>query len=554
MRAHWIAITSVLVVACDDTSSPPPSSSPDSGVADAAVDPADGALDPPDANVDPSVPTVVSIEPAADAIDVEPDGVIAVTFSTDMAPATIDATTFVVEAGGAPIAGTVTYASRVATFHPQRRLALRGAYRATVRRDVTDAAGTPLAAERTWSFAVRDGAWDAAGLVLAGDDGAARTRGGAVGIDAAGNATILFEHAGDVDAVRFDAATGWGAATRLAEPAEAPSLAVDDDGAALAVWRGGPAPDSISLFASAYTASWSAPMAVEDDDAYAHHVGYLPHVTVDPTGGMVAIWDQYDATGKEQIWVRRATPDAGWGAPVHLGAGVNPWVVVDPAGNATAAWMHPDNPDVYGYSIWASHAVAGGAWSEGAAIETEAGPSSRVRLAVDDDGDVTAVWDQAQSIWTSRYDPASGWGTAIALEDGRGFAGQPEVAARPDGSVLAVWYQLDTVVRVWARMYLPESGWGTPIELGLGASPVVGFDRAGHAIVLWSQGGDIWARRYVTGLGWGTQVDIDTDDDGESGSPRLAVGASGSAVAVWDRSVGPSMSGVPSRAWRAVFR
>lgn len=98
---------------------------------------------------DPTAPTVTGVTPVDGAIDAAPGAAITATFSEDMNAATITASTFTLDNG---IAGTVTYANRVATFTPTTALKGYTQYSATITTGVTDASGTALAENYSWSF------------------------------------------------------------------------------------------------------------------------------------------------------------------------------------------------------------------------------------------------------------------------------------------------------------------------------------------------------------------------------------------------------------------
>jgi len=119
----------------------------------------------------------ITTSPEDQSVGVDPRGVITATFSRDIAADTLNASTFLLSLDGTSVDGTVSYeaTTRVATFQPKTGLVLLGAYRATVTTGVTDAAGTPLAFDRAWSFSVRDGQWGAAQLLDTAD-----TAGGAL--------------------------------------------------------------------------------------------------------------------------------------------------------------------------------------------------------------------------------------------------------------------------------------------------------------------------------------------------------------------------------------
>ena len=104
-----------------------------------------------------TVPTVISTIPINGAINVPLNQKMIATFSEAMSPATITAPgTFTVapSAGGAPVAGTVSYvaAANTAIFTPAANLTASTHYTATITTAAQSAAGNPLAGNFAWSF------------------------------------------------------------------------------------------------------------------------------------------------------------------------------------------------------------------------------------------------------------------------------------------------------------------------------------------------------------------------------------------------------------------
>ncbi|MEZ4683722.1 MAG: DUF4082 domain-containing protein [Caldilineaceae bacterium] len=110
--------------------------------------------------VDTTPPTVVSVLPAIDAIDILTTTAVRVTFSEAVDPVTVNGTTFELrDAANALVPATVTYngATFEATLTPTTALAYATQFTATVRGGATDPrvkdpAGNALAANVLWSF------------------------------------------------------------------------------------------------------------------------------------------------------------------------------------------------------------------------------------------------------------------------------------------------------------------------------------------------------------------------------------------------------------------
>lgn len=97
---------------------------------------------------DTTSPTITATYPADGAVNVRVDTVITATFSENMQAASINDTTFIIQ--GVP--GTVSYASRTATFTPDSDLNSNTVYTATITTGAKDAAGNALKANYIWDF------------------------------------------------------------------------------------------------------------------------------------------------------------------------------------------------------------------------------------------------------------------------------------------------------------------------------------------------------------------------------------------------------------------
>jgi methionine-rich copper-binding protein CopC len=105
---------------------------------------------------DTTAPTIIATSPTNGATNVPVGTAVTVTFSEDMDPLTINATTFTLKTtvGSVAVAGVVSYnaATRVATFTPSANLAANTNYTATVTTGAKDTAGNALAVNASFSF------------------------------------------------------------------------------------------------------------------------------------------------------------------------------------------------------------------------------------------------------------------------------------------------------------------------------------------------------------------------------------------------------------------
>ena len=100
-------------------------------------------------------PTVTQQVPAQDAVAAT-NTQVTVTFSEEMAPASLNTDSFSLKTsvGDTPIAGTVSYVvgARTATFKPTSALPSNTAFTATVSSAVTDLAGNSMLSPKVWTF------------------------------------------------------------------------------------------------------------------------------------------------------------------------------------------------------------------------------------------------------------------------------------------------------------------------------------------------------------------------------------------------------------------
>ena len=102
---------------------------------------------------DTTPPAVGAVAPLSGATEVGMEANVSATFSEEVAPATVSAGTFTIEAqGGGAVAGTVSSSGPIATFDPSSPLAIGTTYTARITTGVQDLAGNPLPSDFSWNF------------------------------------------------------------------------------------------------------------------------------------------------------------------------------------------------------------------------------------------------------------------------------------------------------------------------------------------------------------------------------------------------------------------
>ncbi len=348
-----------------------------------------------------------------------------------------------------------------------------------------------------------------------------------------------------------------------------PQVAMDPDGSAIAVWRQSDGTrDNIWSNRFVPGQGWGNAQIIEADDAGS---GDAPQVAMDPSGNAVAVWRHHDGT-RYNIQANRFIPGQGWGTAEIIetddaGHAYSPQVAMDPSGNAVAVWYQRDGTR---NNIWSNRFVPGQGWGNAELIETDdAGSATSPQIAMDPSGNAVAVWSQNDgtryNVLSNRFVPGQGWGTPALIEtDNAGNIFDPQVAMDPSGNAVAVWRQSDgTRDNIWSNRFVPGQGWGSAelIEddnAGSAAFPQIAMDPSGNAVAVWRQSDgtrdNILANRFVPGQGWGNAALIETDNTGDASTPQLAMDSSGIPVAVWRQSDGTrnniwSNRFVPGQGW-----
>jgi hypothetical protein len=174
------------------------------------------------------------------------------------------------------------------------------------------------------------------------------------------------------------------------------------------------------------------------------------------------------------------------------------------------------------------------------------------QITLDAAGNAIAVWAQfaatSLDVWVNRYTAGGAWGTATLLEPNVGEAWFPQVAVDAGGNALAVWQEFDGARQsIYSSRYTAGGSWDTPalVEMENGGSataPRIAMDASGNALAIWVQSVagrlSIYGNRYTAGSGWGTPASIEPDGTGNASRPQIKMDASGNAMAVWSQSDG----------------
>lgn len=342
--------------------------------------------------------------------------------------------------------------------------------------------------------------------------------GAVVAMDATGDATVAWLNAsGDIDARRHDADLDeWSDPETVSGPGDNVSsldIAVDSQGRVLLMWQQDDA--GVPSIASAYFdgSGWNAPLFAEQDDILA----YSPTARFLPDGTAIAAWRQFDDGASHDIAVSRFDATSGWG-PVEIltptfGDTYSVSLAVDPDGNVMAVW---GQSETFEEDIAASYYTPSGGWQEPVLIESQPGNAASPRVEFAPDGTAIVVWKQGVStssgntarVYQNRFTPGEGWGTEAEIST-VGSANYPRIVIDGNGNAISTWWVLDLSVSfdaysIWANRYTPENGWTTAEKIhDVGAligtnAPRIAIDASGNAIAVWhsTTAGGVSASRF----------------------------------------------------------
>jgi Bacterial Ig-like domain len=464
-----------------------------------------------DSSSDTTAPTLAATIPLQDAKLVDITTPISASFSEELLASTVGVNVTLKQVKDnktIPITPSLN-GNVISIDHPA--LNLRTSYTATLGTGLTDLARNTFAGS-SWNFTTRDGTWQ------------------------------NIEQIDDQSALSH----------------QAPQIAMDKDGNAVAVWVESTATES-HIWANRYTPGigWDTAQQIETQTPK-YRSG--PQVALDQTGHAIAVWSQTEAvSARNDIFASRYTPSSGWSQAQEIDAepvrtAVNPVIAMNPSGNAVAVWAQNDGTRA---NIWANTYAPSTGWATPELIETNnKGTANNPRIAMDSKGNAHVVWIQSEgvwgfddSIWANIYRPGLGWSVAFPIENELPEAYSPDISVDGSGNAMAIWTQIEMVgnqgtSHVWANRYTPSSGWGAaqPIKTENAKQSYLGrvaLDAAGNAIAVWVQENlttlaiEIWTNNNPLGQNWGTPQALQTVSSQKGFDPRIAVDSNGNAITMW---------------------
>ena len=212
--------------------------------------------------------------------------------------------------------------------------------------------------------------------------------------------------------------------------------------------------------------------------------------------------------------------------------------------------------DGIAYSTFANISNKDTGWGTAQAIETgDAGHVYNPQVAIDDNGNAVAVWEQfngtSYNVWANVYDAQNAsWGIAEQIESsltGGSEYFMPQVAMGKSGSAVVTWQKRDGfAISIWANHFDMSTGWTQAEKLETNDLysaylPQVDVDSTGNAAVVWEQYDTVtaaystWATHYNTATGWSTAAVISNVGNISAYDAQVALSDNGKTVAVWEQ-------------------
>jgi hypothetical protein len=351
------------------------------------------------------------------------------------------------------------------------------------------------------------------------------------------------------------ASPAWVAQGNLSNPqteiADTPAVALDRGGDATTGWI-----DSVgsvgALLASSRPAGglWGTPNQLSglvDDFNKVRSIG--PQIVDSGDGDASAVWGQAVGMSTSAVEVSLKARSGIWGAPEVVSPttadATDPVIAMSSVGMLLAAWSQ-------GGVIVARTRAPSGTWSPPAPL----GPGSRPGVAINARGDLVTVWTttdpmgQSSSVLASVKRADTDWSlpqtVASYPSDAGAFIDPPRVALDQDGEATAVW-DLYFSFLLEAATRPPGGPWSSPVTLTHnGEFADVAYDASGNATASWSTGGGgfVQTARRPRDASWLPVTTLSEAHTATSESrPALAVNAAGQAVVAWRRDSDPFFGG-----------
>lgn len=237
---------------------------------------------------------------------------------------------------------------------------------------------------------------------------------------------------------------GWSSAKVISTISGlSPGMAMNYTGNIHVVSGGGPA----DYFRSTdYGATWSRPVNISRNE----NRSYRPVIVVDSSGILYAAWSEEIQIVEDREIFSSCSYDNGksWSKPVNIsdnaGDSHSPALAVDNAGNISAVWIDDANGSEKVY--FSKSSDNGSTWAKPVTVSTNADRYSPPAVAVDNAGNINLVWagtnnssGMEEVLFKRSTDQGATWEPVITISDHEKNAKQPAVAVDETGRVYIVY-------------------------------------------------------------------------------------------------------------------
>lgn len=274
-----------------------------------------------------------------------------------------------------------------------------------------------------------------------------------------------------------------------------------------------------------------------------------PKIAMDSNGNAIAVW--VEGNDQNTAVIRWAAQPYGqsWSTPANLstGAGAFPKITIDNQGNALAAWSAflPDGTS----HIQTAFKPFGESWALNSSyISGISMGVLSITLAFSDTGDAYIAWSRTDNafgtlIETSKLPSGTTtWATPTIISNPGTAVEAPSIVVDSGNNVTVIWQSYDgTSETIQAAQLLSGNTWMAPITYpssGLALSfPSIGIDNRGNIQTAW-QAYDgtnyyVQASEILNGQ-WAPSTTISSASNTHP-CPKMAVDATGNTTVVWSQ-------------------
>jgi hypothetical protein len=181
---------------------------------------------------------------------------------------------------------------------------------------------------------------------------------------------------------------------------------------------------------------------------------FLPQIAIDGFGNAYAAWTETDSNQKSDIWSNRFTAGGDWGTPAKIddqaGGSGPPKIVADLNGNAYVVWEQTQTSApgaTIRWNLYKNTVGWGTAGRIASATDVASGTGGNPDIAFDPNGVAHVAWEHDDGMQiharSSRLLPRSSEWTAPLDAHSTASVVEPRLAIDGNGDVTAVWEQSD---------------------------------------------------------------------------------------------------------------